>query len=145
MESAFGEGGLDVLVNNAGWLERFVPMGESDVDEWWYTWEVNIRGLYLVTRAFLPLVLKSKEKTIVNLSSIGAHMTRPGVSAYLCFCVLLGWMALKCLVYAGIGVSVGKACRPAFDGVHDGMFPSLTSCPPVSQSIYRPTMVPKAS
>lgn len=82
VERGFGEGGLDVLVNNAGWLEIFKPIGESDVDEWWYTWEVNIRGLYLVTKTFLPLVLKSKEKTIVNLSSEGAHLLAPGVSAH---------------------------------------------------------------
>ena len=35
-----------------------------------------------MTRAFLPLLLRGGEKTIVNMSSIGAHMTRPGASAY---------------------------------------------------------------
>lgn len=83
VETAFGEGGLDILINNAGWLETFKPMGEIDVDDWWYTWEVNIRGLFLVTHAFLPLVLRSKEKTIVNLSSIGAHLVAPGVSIFI--------------------------------------------------------------
>lgn len=80
VETAFGEEGLDILVNNAGWLETFKPTGEIDVDDWWYTWEVNIKGLFLVTHAFLPLVLRSKEKTILNLSSIGAHLLAPGVS-----------------------------------------------------------------
>lgn len=86
--NALGEGGLDILVNNAGWMEEYKLIGETDVDEWWYTWEVNIRGLFLVTNMFLPLVLKGKEKTIVNLTSIGAHLTMPGVSSssiLLCF------------------------------------------------------------
>lgn len=82
VEKALGDSGLDVLVNNAGWLETFKPMAEMDVDDWWYTWEVNVRGLFLVTHAFLPLVLKSREKTIVNLSSMGAHRLRPGVSNF---------------------------------------------------------------
>lgn len=79
VDKAFGEGGLDMLVNNAAWLETFKPMGDADVDDWWYTWEMNVRGVFLMTHAFLPLLLKSKEKTILNLTSIGAHLTAPGV------------------------------------------------------------------
>ena len=75
-------GRRDILVNNAGYLEVFKPIAESDPDEWWKTWRINMRGSYLVTRAFLPLMLKGGHKTIVNLSSVGAHMRRPGASGY---------------------------------------------------------------
>lgn len=81
-------GGLDILINNAGRLESFVPIVDGDIDEHWNTWEVNYRGLYWVTKAFLPLMLAKKRdgqdglKTIVNLTSIGAHLTIPGGSAY---------------------------------------------------------------
>lgn len=85
VEEAFGEGGVDILINNAGWLEIWTPMGDIDVDDWWYTWEMNVKGLFLTTHAFLPLLLKSKEKTIVNLSSIGAHLLVPGVSITIIF------------------------------------------------------------
>lgn len=67
---------------HSGYLEIFTPIAESDPDEWWYTWTVNMRGPYLVTRSFLPLLLKGGDKQIVNLSSIGAHATRKGASAY---------------------------------------------------------------
>ncbi|KAL8738001.1 MAG: hypothetical protein Q9181_001140 [Wetmoreana brouardii] len=33
-------GSLDVLVNNAGYLEKYIPIAESNPDEWWKTWEV---------------------------------------------------------------------------------------------------------
>lgn len=33
-------GSVDVLVNNAGYLSRFEPIGESDPVEWWKTWEI---------------------------------------------------------------------------------------------------------
>lgn len=85
IEKAFGEGGLDILVNNAGYLETNKPIGEADVDEWWYSWEVNIKGLFLVTHALLPFVLKSKAKTVVNISSNGTHYMVPGVSILLSF------------------------------------------------------------
>ena len=75
-------GRLDILINNAGYLESAKPIAESDPDEWWKTWTVNMRGTYLVTRALLPLMLKGGDKTIVNLSSVGALRPRPGMSGY---------------------------------------------------------------
>ncbi|EED22355.1 oxidoreductase, short chain dehydrogenase/reductase family, putative [Talaromyces stipitatus ATCC 10500] len=75
-------GKVDILINNAGYLEEWIPISESDPSEWWKTWEINMKGVYLVTRAILPLVLQSETKTIVNLSSVGAHMTANGASAY---------------------------------------------------------------
>ncbi|KAK3697720.1 hypothetical protein LTR37_017302 [Vermiconidia calcicola] len=80
VEKAFGR--LDILVNNAGFLEEFRPVAESKVEEWWKVWEVNVKGVYLVARAFLPLLLKAGMKTILNTSSIGAHVIMPGASGY---------------------------------------------------------------
>ncbi|PGH02025.1 hypothetical protein AJ80_08919 [Polytolypa hystricis UAMH7299] len=76
---------LDVLVNNAGRMETWKPLGETDFDDWWSSWEVNVRGTSLVTRALLPLLLAAGSlKTVVNVSSIGALMTSAGGSAYQC-------------------------------------------------------------
>ncbi|RYP79189.1 hypothetical protein DL771_000167 [Monosporascus sp. 5C6A] len=76
------DGSLDVLINNAGYLEEWKPIAESEPREWWWTWEVNIKGTYLVARYFLPLLLKSQTKTIINISSGGAHVMFPGASGY---------------------------------------------------------------
>lgn len=77
-------GGLDFLFNNAGYLETFRKIGESDPEEWWKTQEVNIKGPYLVARAFIPVLLETKDgdKTIINTSSIGAHVVMSGASSY---------------------------------------------------------------
>ncbi|KAL4961559.1 SDR family NAD(P)-dependent oxidoreductase [Aspergillus stella-maris] len=76
---------LDILINNAGYLEIRAPIAETDPDEWLKTWTVNTTGVYLITRAFLPQILDPNRpglRTIVNLSSIGAHLIAPGASAY---------------------------------------------------------------
>ncbi|RDW89735.1 putative NAD-P-binding protein [Coleophoma cylindrospora] len=75
-------GRLDILINNAGYLEPGKLLAESDSAEWWTTWEINIRGVYWVTKAALPLMLKGGDKTIVNVSSVGAHHLRQGGSGY---------------------------------------------------------------
>ncbi|RGP75363.1 hypothetical protein FLONG3_5753 [Fusarium longipes] len=75
-------GSLDILINNAGYLEEWKPIAESDPSEWWRTWEVNIKGTYLTTHYFLPLLLKSPTKTLINISSGGAHVMFPGASGY---------------------------------------------------------------
>lgn len=74
--------GVDILINNAGYLTSFRKVGDSDPEEWWKEWEVNLKGLYYVTRSFLPQVLSSKSKTIINISSIGATFTSSGASGY---------------------------------------------------------------
>ncbi|KAH3222882.1 hypothetical protein KXV77_007231 [Aspergillus fumigatus] len=58
------------------------PLRKSDPADWWGCWEVNVKGVYLVMRAFIPLLRKGTQKTIVNVSSVGALWVAPGASAY---------------------------------------------------------------
>lgn len=53
-------GRLDVLVNNAGVIDMTM-IKDSDPETWWNVWEVNVKGPYLIARAFLPLMLKAKD------------------------------------------------------------------------------------
>jgi len=80
LSSAFAS--LDVLVNNAGYLSDFASILDSDPDSWWRDWEVNVKGMYLVTRAFWPLLLQSHLKLIINMASIGATFMPPLCSSY---------------------------------------------------------------
>ena len=78
---AFG-GKLDVLINSAGILGSYNLIKDSDPDQWWNVMNVNLRGPYLVTRSFLPLLLKGESKYLVNIVSVGAHLLNPTVSHY---------------------------------------------------------------
>lgn len=80
VKSTFGS--VDILINNAGCLEEFKPVDDSDPDQWWLVWEVNVKGTYLIARAFLSIVLSSQQKTIITVSSSAAWNTLPGASAY---------------------------------------------------------------
>jgi NAD(P)-dependent dehydrogenase (short-subunit alcohol dehydrogenase family) len=75
-------GRLDILINNAGYLSGFSGIPDTNPDEWWKDWEVNVKGTYLVTRALWPLLLKSDMKIIINIASIGAVLTVPHNSSY---------------------------------------------------------------
>ncbi|KEF60917.1 uncharacterized protein A1O9_02481 [Exophiala aquamarina CBS 119918] len=75
-------GSLDILINNAGYGSPYVSVTESDPEKWWRNFEVNVKGVYLMVKSFLPLILESQDKTIVVLSSIGAHHVVAGGSGY---------------------------------------------------------------
>lgn len=63
-------GRVDILVNNAGVMTRPSPMIELDIKKWDYTIAVNLRGPFLITQAVLPIMLKQKAGSIINVSSM---------------------------------------------------------------------------
>ena len=77
-------GKLDIVIHNSGVL-NFGNVVEGSPDAWWRNWEVNVKGLHLVARSFVPLLLApggAQDKTFVAISSVGAHLMSPGLSGY---------------------------------------------------------------
>src|SRR6266513_3970138 len=70
-----------VLVNNAG-IGRFRPLVELSLEDWDATMGVNVRSLYLVTRAFLKSMLDAGTGTIVNIASLAGKNGVEGGTAY---------------------------------------------------------------
>ena len=71
-------GRLDVLVNNAGATASWKPkdLETLSLEEWDRVFAVNVRGLFQVTRASLPLLRKGENPCVINTASIVG--LRPG-------------------------------------------------------------------
>jgi NAD(P)-dependent dehydrogenase (short-subunit alcohol dehydrogenase family) len=76
-----GHPGVDILVNNAGVAlgGTFETVSEEDF-EWLF--EINFWGVVRMTRAFLPLLRKSEDARLVNISSVFGLISPPGQTAY---------------------------------------------------------------
>lgn len=71
----------DVLVNNAG-VGYFAPVDEMPVARFDETMAVNVRGIFLMTRAFLPGMKRRRRGHIVNIASLAGRNPVPGGAAY---------------------------------------------------------------
>ena len=72
-------GGLDILVNNAAIFSTLVPkpMEEISAAEWRKVMDVNTLGVFLATKAVLPLLKKSPAARVINLCSGVAFKGNP--------------------------------------------------------------------
>lgn len=84
-------GGIDIVHANAGYLDNWRKIGESAPSSWWRSWEVNLKGAYLVARYSIPHLLVSSCKFaeagrssghLILMSSVGAQLLTPGASDY---------------------------------------------------------------
>ncbi|CAG2104413.1 unnamed protein product [Medioppia subpectinata] len=74
---------LWAVVNNAGIL-HFLPIewGEEGVDVYSRQLNVNALGQVRVTKAFLPLLRKTKDSRVINVESLAGRIPMPGISSY---------------------------------------------------------------
>jgi meso-butanediol dehydrogenase/(S,S)-butanediol dehydrogenase/diacetyl reductase len=74
-------GGLDVLVNNAG-LVKAGGFASFDEQEWDRIFAVNVKGVFLASRAAVPALTERGGGVIINLSSIAGLRGYAGLAAY---------------------------------------------------------------
>ncbi len=75
-------GGLDVLVNNAGYSHRQKLLWKISVEEFDAVFGVNVRGVFLGCKHAIPVMIEAGGGVIVNIASVGAIAPRPGVTPY---------------------------------------------------------------
>jgi NAD(P)-dependent dehydrogenase (short-subunit alcohol dehydrogenase family) len=78
--SAFGVPA--VVVNNAGIVRRDARIHEARPEDWDEVIAVNLRGPFLITRAFLPAMLAEGRGRFIQVASISATLGSPGAASY---------------------------------------------------------------
>src|SRR6266576_1332063 len=98
------KGRLDILVNNAGigHVGTMLQTTGADLDR---LYSVNVRGVFNVTKAFLPAMVARKQGVIINLASIGGVV---GVRDRLAYCTTK---------FAVVGLTKSMALDHALDGI----------------------------
>jgi NAD(P)-dependent dehydrogenase (short-subunit alcohol dehydrogenase family) len=94
-------GPIDVLVNNAGYGHEGV-MEESPLSEMRRQFDVNVFGAVAMMKAVLPFMRERRRGHILNMTSMGGHVTMPGI-AYYCG---------SKFALVGISETLGKEVRP---------------------------------
>ncbi|MGO1059271.1 3-ketoacyl-ACP reductase [Planococcus sp. FY231025] len=74
-------GHTDILINNAG-IGKFGPLLEIDPADWKKVIDVNLMGMFYVTRTVLPQLIEKNGGDIVNISSMSGVKGTAGSSAY---------------------------------------------------------------
>jgi NAD(P)-dependent dehydrogenase (short-subunit alcohol dehydrogenase family) len=74
-------GPITVLVNNAA-IEEFCAFTEITEESWDRHLDVNLKGIYIVTRSVLPDMVAAGWGRIVNISALGAQISTPNMSHY---------------------------------------------------------------
>lgn len=74
-------GKLDILINNAG-FNLFKGIEDTDTEEWDKIMDVDFKGVFRVTKRFIPLLKISGNASIVNISSVHTRSSIGNIFAY---------------------------------------------------------------
>ena len=74
-------GKIDILVNAAG-IVRDTMLVDIEEEEWDQVLDINVKGIYLITRAVVPHMIATRQGKIVNISSRSGKDAQAGLSHY---------------------------------------------------------------
>ncbi len=76
-------GRIDGLVNALGIAQAATPIEQVTMDDWNRLMDVNVKSLFITTKAIVPYMKKRKKGSIVTIASISAVRPRPGLQVYI--------------------------------------------------------------
>jgi 3-oxoacyl-[acyl-carrier protein] reductase len=78
---AFG-GRVDIVVNNAGWSHKNGPLLDVDEATFDKVYDINVKSIFHMTHAVVPLMRQQKSGVIINIGSTAGIRPRPGLTWY---------------------------------------------------------------
>lgn len=108
-------GSLDTLVNNAGW-GRAGKLLDTAEEDWDRTMDVNVKGIFLVSKHTLPHLLKSGGGCIINMASVAGVV---GVRDRTAYCASKGGVVSLTRAIALDYVDQGLRCNSISPGTVD--------------------------
>lgn len=116
MAVANEHGGPDVLVNNAGIMDWFLPAGEVDDDTWTRVMDVNVTAPMRLMRAAIPVMEQKGKGAIVNIASIGGITGGTAGIAYTASKhALVGMTRNTAFFYGPKGIRTNAVCPGGVD------------------------------
>jgi NAD(P)-dependent dehydrogenase (short-subunit alcohol dehydrogenase family) len=110
-------GGIHILVNNAGIAGPVAPLVDVAEDDWDEVFAVNVRGTFLMCRAFLPPMLARGSGDIVNLASVSGKRPLERRTPYCASkMAVLGLTSTLAFEVGGSGVRVNALSPGPVDG-----------------------------
>lgn len=109
-------GRLDVLVNNAGIMDRFLPVADLPTDLWRKVLAVNLDGPFFACRRALPVMVSQGGGAIVNIASVaGVGGGRAGAAYTTSKHALVGLTKNIAQFYAGKNIRCNAICPGAVE------------------------------
>lgn len=75
-------GRIDIIVNNAGTTHKNQPLMDVDEKTFDRVFEVNVKSIFLITQAIVPVMRKQGGGVILNIGSTAGIRPRPGLTWY---------------------------------------------------------------
>jgi 3-oxoacyl-[acyl-carrier protein] reductase len=120
-------GKVDVLMNNAGILEDFLPAADTPTSVWDRVLGVNLFAQFFTARALLPQMVERGDGAIINIASTAGLNGGNGGAAYTTSKhAIIGFTRQLCFDYARQGIRANVICPGA---VETGMTKEIFASP----------------
>lgn len=116
---------IDILINNAGILDDFMPVAEASTELWNRVMGVNLNGPFFACRAAVPIMLRQGKGVIINIASVGGFCgSRAGVAYTTSKHAIIGLTrnigfqyaqkGIRCVAIApgGVQTGIGESMKP---------------------------------